>query len=329
MRAALVYALGACALWGLAFVAPAAGGEGGLSLTLARYGVFGLSSVLVLRVLGFNPFKELDRRGWLRIIGIGFAGNTLYYAAMSGAVATIGPAPVSLVFGALPVVMTVVGNMRRQVLAWAALVGPMLCIVAGVAVTTVATLHGDEAGAGTDAAVLGLLLAAVALACWTVFSTWNAEYVADNPHHRTVVWTSLTGVGTLVTLPLLVVALAFTSDSPSAFLATFSPGVLAWGLVLGLGASWAATALWSRASRYFSASALGMLIVTEVMFALLYTLALESRLPTWQEMVTVTLTLAGVVWGLVLGRAARRRRDAATAAGEQDVHGFGSGPDTE
>lgn len=197
-------------------------------------------------------------------------------------------------------------------MAWRSLVGPMLCIAAGIVITTVTTLGSGGGTPGTSPA-LGLLLAAVALACWTVFSTWNAEYVADNPHHRTVVWTSLTGVGTLVTLPLLVVALAITTESPQAFVAAFPTGVLVWGLVLGLGASWAATALWSRAAKYFSASALGMLIVTEVMFALLYTLALESRAPTWQELVTVALTLGGVTWGLVVGRAARRRRDAAAA----------------
>lgn len=140
--------------------------------------------------------------------------------------------------------------------------------------------------------------------------------MADNPHHRTVIWTSLTGVGTLVTLPLLVAALAVTSGSPGEFVGSFPTGVLVWGLVLGLGASWVSTALWSRAARYFSASALGMLIVTEVMFALVYTLVLESRAPTWQELLTVALTLGGVTWGLVLGRAARRRRDAASAAGE-------------
>lgn len=329
MRSALVYALGACALWGLAFVAPAAGGVGGIPLTLARYGVFGLSSILILRILRFNPFKELDGRGWLRIIGIGFAGNTLYYVAMSGAVVAIGPAPVSLIFGALPIIMTMVGNLRRKVIAWRSLVGPMLCIAAGIVVTTITTLGSGGDRAAGDAPVLGLFLAAVALACWTVFSTWNAEYVADNPHHRTVVWTSLTGVGTLVTLPLLVVALAVTSEGPRGFLDAFPTGVVVWGLVLGLGASWVSTALWSRAARYFSASALGMLIVTEVMFALVYTLVLETRAPTPQELVTVILTLSGVTWGLVVGRAARRRRDAASAGGEQEEPELGPTPSRE
>lgn len=318
MRSALVYALGACALWGLAFVAPAAGGGGGIPLTLARYSVFGLSSVVVLRIMRFNPFRELDRRGWLRVIGIGFAGNTLYYASMSGAVAAIGPAPVSLIFGALPIIMTVVGNLRRPVLPWRSLVGPLACILAGLAVTSVTTLTQSPGGPAGSAPAVGLLLAAVALVCWTVFSTWNAEYVADNPRNRTVVWTSLTGLGTLVTLPLLVLVQALAADSPGQFLRAYTPGVLAWGLVLGLGASWAAMALWSRSARYFSASALGMLIVTEVVFALLYTLALETRAPRPPEMVSVALTLGGVIWALAVGRAARRRRRA-----EQDRGGEG------
>ncbi|MCC2593582.1 DMT family transporter [Tessaracoccus sp. OS52] len=311
MRSALVYALGACALWGLAFVAPAAGGVGGIPLTLVRYSVFGLSSVVILRVLRFNPFRQLDRKGWLRVIGIGFAGNTLYYTSMSGAVAAIGSAPVALIFGALPIIMTVVGNLRRQVLGWGALAGPMACIAVGLAITTTSTLSQPAAGPVGNAPALGLLLSAVALACWTVYSTWNAEYLADHPGTNTVLWASLTGVGTLVTLPILVLVQALGAPSPGAFWGAYQPGVLAWGVVLGLGASWVATALWSRASTYFSSSALGMLIVTEVIFALIYTLLLETRLPAAHELGSVSFTLGGVAWGLIVGRAARRRRDAA------------------
>lgn len=308
MRTALMCALGACALWGLAFVAPAAGGGDGIPLTLVRYGVFGLSSVIVLRVVRFNPFRQLDRRDWLRAIGLGITGNTFYYLTMSGAVTLTGPAPVALVFGAQPIIMTVVGNLRRRVVRWRSLTGPMACIAAGLAVTTVGTLSSGEAGPGGTTAVLGLLLAVVALASWSTYSTWNAEYMGDHPHTSTVVWASLTGIGTLVTLPLLVVVQLVTADSVADALAAYTPGVLVWGVVLGLGASWVATSLWSRAGTYFSSAMLGMLIVTEVVFAVLYTLVLETRPPTLHEVGSAALTIGGVAWAFAIAWSARRRR---------------------
>lgn len=308
MRAALLCALGACALWGLAFVAPAAGGGGGIPLTLVRYGIFGLSSVLVLRILGFNPFTRLDRRDWFRVIALGITGNTFYYLTMSGAVSLTGPAPVALVFGAQPIIMTVVGNLRRHVVRWRSLTGPMACILGGLAVTTVATLRSGATGPGGASAVLGLLLAVVALASWSTYSIWNAEYMGDHPDTSTVVWASLTGVGTLVTLPVLVVVQLVTAPSPAAAFASYTPGVLIWGVVLGLGASWVATSLWSRAGAYFSSAMLGMIIVTEVIFALLYTLVIEARPPSLDEVGSATLTISGVLWAFFVAWSARRRR---------------------
>ncbi|MCI1690472.1 MAG: hypothetical protein LKI58_00065 [Actinomyces sp.] len=44
---------------------------------------------------------------------------------MSGGVITAGPGPVALVFGGLPVVMTVVGNLQRKTLPWASLAVPV------------------------------------------------------------------------------------------------------------------------------------------------------------------------------------------------------------
>lgn len=310
MKLALACAMGACALWGLSFVAPAAGGEGGIPLTLVRYGIFGLSSVLILRVLKFNPFKELSRRDWLRVIGLGITGNTFYYMAMSGAVSNAGPAPVALIFGAQPILMTVVGNIRRHVLPWKSLIVPMAFIVAGVAVTTIATLTQGGTGPVDRTMAIGLLLAVASLASWATYANWNAEYMSDNPRTNTVVWASLTGVGTLVTLPILVVVQFIVEPSTSAVLASYSPGVIIWGIILGLGASWVATSLWSRAGAYFSSAMLGMLIVVEVIFALLYTLLLEWRLPAIDEVLSATLTLTGVVWAFFVAWNARKRFNA-------------------
>lgn len=83
-----MFGLGAGALWGVTFIAPGfLGPFTTLDLTVVRYLIFGIVSVAALVLLRFNPFRRLDARGWRRTIGLGLAGNSLFYLALSSGVA--------------------------------------------------------------------------------------------------------------------------------------------------------------------------------------------------------------------------------------------------
>ena len=61
---------------------------------------------------------------------------------------------------------------------------------------------------------------------------------------------------------------------------------------IGIGSSWLATILWSIASQRLSASLCGQLIVSETLFALVYSFAWEGSWPTatqWAASVLFTL----------------------------------------
>lgn len=301
MSRAIAAALTACALWGLAFVAPALSGSQGFALTVVRYLVFGTSSVLMLCICRTNPFRVLDRRGWLRVLGLGLTGNTIYYALMSGGVLAAGPVPVTLVFGGLPVVMTIVGNLRRPAIPWRNLIAPVLLIVAGITITATGVVTRSTNDAIGNLPALGFLLAALSLLVWVVYGTWNAEYLSDHPGTDPITWASLTGLGTLITMPLLIIIdLVLTPQRQiDSFL---EPTVLLWGAVLGIGASWIATWLWGRASIRLSAATLGMLIVTETLFAFVYACLIESRLPAPAEVIAYICAILGVLLGLRASR---------------------------
>lgn len=307
MSRGAILALSSCALWALGFIAPVlVRPAGALELTLARYTVFGLCSVLVLAVLRFNPFKHLSSRDWWRIIGLGLTGNTLYFVGTAAGVGLAGPAPATLVAGVLPMVLVVAGNHRRPAFPWRVLAWPLGLLAAGLAVTTVGTLtDGAAAGRAPGPLLLGLLVTALGVASWAVYGVWNSEYVADHPGTNIVLWASLTGLGTLVTLPLLLVALLATGSTgpPSV-----SWVLVVWGLVLGIGATWLTTWLWATASRTLSVATLGILVVSETVFGLIYSCLIELRLPNAPETTSTVLIVGGVVWGLVAARPVAARR---------------------
>jgi drug/metabolite transporter (DMT)-like permease len=285
-------------LWGLTFIAPVfLGPFTTLDLTVVRYLVFGFISVGALIVLRFNPFRRLDSRGWWRIIGLGLTGNTLFYLALSSGVAFAGSAPVALIIGTLPIAMIVAGNIRRKTIAWRRLFGPMTVLAAGLAFTGVAALNEEGAAASGGLVAVGIALGLVAVFSWLAYGIVNGEYLADNPGTGVIVWTALTGLGTLITVPPLVLAAALVGRSDPVL--TGDVGVLLfWGLLLGLGSTWAATWLWNKASSGLSTTVLGLLVVSQTVFAMLFVCLLESRLPTLSETTSILLIVVGVGWGL-------------------------------
>jgi drug/metabolite transporter (DMT)-like permease len=63
----------------------------------------------------------------------------------------------------------------------------------------------------------------------------------------------------------------------------------------GLGSSWLATVLWSIASQRLSASLCGQLIVSETLFALLYSFLWDGRWPHASELAAALLFVLGIL----------------------------------
>lgn len=319
---AVLCAFGATSLWGVAFVAPGLVPTDGAELAIGRYLVFGLSSLLLLAIRGFDDLKGMTRRDWGRIVALGLFGNSLFYGLMSAGIVAVGAVPVALVFACLPLVMAAVGNHRRPAFAWRAVIGPFLLVAAGLAVNTVTSISGAVASIGPYP-VLGFTLAALALLSWLVYGVWNSEYLTDHPLTRSVVWTSQLGLGTLLTLPVIFGLDTLMRGRPPLPPETGLPTLVTWCVVLGLGSTWVATWLWSRASLRLGAAVLGLLLVTEAMFAVVFACLVEWRLPTPAEAGAGLLTLGGVAWGLVAIRRGRRRRYARTTVGDLVLDGVG------
>lgn len=299
MLLALMAGLGAGALWGLTFLAPhfigtASAGE----LVIVRFACYGAIAAVWLWRQGYNPFVRLGARDWLRLVVLGALGNSLYYLLTVLAVQAGSAGLTALIVGTLPVMFAVAGNLLHPTLPWGRLMLALAPILAGI------LLLGRQDGGGAALAFSwpGALLAAAAMASWLGFGLMNARYMASGPAPSPLMWAALLGVGTLATLPLAAVAtLAQEGALFAGRLADYGP-LLAAGIVLGLLSSWLATWLWNIASARIPPVALGYLIVSETLFALLYAFALEARWPSGAELASIALLVGGTLAGLRASR---------------------------
>lgn len=293
--------VGAGALWGLVFLAPAlVANFSPLQLTVGRYLAYGLIAGILIAPRWRAITPHLRRRDWLALFGLGLVGNTLYYILLSTAVQTGGIAMTSLVIGFLPVTVTIVGSrdhgsapLRKLYLSLFFCTAGALCI-------------GWQAlAAPTDmplgARLIGFGSAVGALVAWTGFAVVNARALKRLNGVTSHDWNLLTGVVTgaqsLVLAPFAF--LAVQTVQPSGEWMKF----IAVSVAVAVFASIVGNGLWNRMSRLLPLTLVGQMILFETLFALIYGFVWETRWPTTMETVAFVLVVLSVVTCLHAHRA--------------------------
>ena len=131
------------------------------------------------------------------------------------------------------------------------------------------------------------------MACWTAFALLNARWLRRHPRVSAADWANWLGVAT----GLGGLALALTQGTPLPRLVA-QPGWPLFALVvlaIGLGSSWLATVLWNLASQRLPPSLCGQLIVSETLFALLYSFLWDGRWPGALALAAAALFTAGIL----------------------------------
>ena len=289
MLTGILAGLGAGALWGLVFVAPRmVAGFAGIDLTAGRFVVYGLVSTLVLAL----SWRRARRPTWAQALGalwLSVLGFTGYYGVLVLAIRDAGSEMAALIVGTIPVWLMLLG--KPQGLRWAALLPGLALTAAGLALM-------GQGGAGAGGGhgphhARGIGLAVAAMACWTAFSLLNARWLRRHPEVSATDWANWLGVATGLGGLLLALGLG----TPVATLVA-QPGwpLFAWiVLAIGLGSSWLATILWNMASQRLPASLCGQLIVSETLFALLYSFLWDHRWPTTVQWAAAALFTAGIL----------------------------------
>jgi len=286
MLAGIVAGLAAGALWGLVFVAPRmVSGFTEIDLTAGRFLVYGVVSAGVMAA----SWGRARRPTWPQAraaLGLSVLGFTGYYWVLVLAIRDAGTEMPALIVGTIPVWVMLLG--KPHGLRWRALVPGLALTAAGLVLMAQvpAAAHGEHYARG-------LALSVFAMASWTAFALLNAAWLRRHPEVGATDWANWLGMAT----GLGGVILALGLGTPvSQLMAQPEWPLLALVVVaIGFGSSWLATILWNMASQRLPASLCGQLIVSETLFALLYSFFWDGRWPTAAQWAAATLFTAGIL----------------------------------
>ena len=305
VRAGMLAGMGAGALWGLVFLAPAlVPAFHPLELAAGRYLAYGLVALALVAPAWQRLRRTLGWRDWRTLAWLSLTGNIAYYILLASAVQMGGVAMTSMVIGLLPVVVTLVGSRDRHAVPLRRLLPSLLLSAGGLACISWQSLA--QAG---HASLAGLLCALAALLSWTVYAVSNSRAMGRLPAVSAQEWNLLTGVVTgaaalLLVIPAILMPAAARAPAQWLQFAGVVGAVAMLCSVVGNG-------LWNYASRVLPLTLMGQMIVFEFLFALLYGYVWERRWPAPAEYAATALLLAGV---LACAAAHRPRRVAGAAA---------------
>ncbi len=286
MLTGIVAGLAAGALWGLVFVAPRmVSGFTGIDLTAGRFLVYGMVSVGVLAV----SWRRAKRPTWSQAraaLGLSVLGFTGYYWVLVLAIRDAGTEMPALIVGTIPVWVMMLG--KPHGLRWRALI-PGLALTA-VGLVLMAQIPADTHG---EHYARGVVLSVIAMASWTAFALLNAAWLRRHPEVGATDWANWLGVAT--GLGGMVLALGLGTPVPQLMAQSGWPFFALIAVAIGFGSSWLATILWNIASQQLPASLCGQLIVSETLFALIYSFAWDGRWPTAAQWMAAALFTAGIM----------------------------------
>jgi len=265
---------------------------GMVDITAARFLVFGAIS-------GLAVFARPAASRWpsgpqaLAALGLSVLGFSGYYLLLAFGIQAAGTEVPSLIIGTIPVWMMLLG--RPAGLRMSALLPGLLLTGAGIALMIYGAWSAQH-GAGPETGTRfgwGIALAVASMVSWTVYGLLNAAWLQRHTGLNATDWANWLGVAT--GLGALVLWLVAGSDL--ATLKARPDGMLfAWiALASGFGSSWLATILWNVASQRLSASLCGQLIVSETLFALLYSFVWDGRWPQATEWAAAALFVLGIL----------------------------------
>jgi len=285
--------MGAGALWGLVFLAPALVRDfTPLQLAIGRYLAYGIISAVLIAPRWRALVGMLARRDWLALVWLSLAGNTLYYILLSTAVQNAGIATTSLVIGFLPVAVTIIGSRDRDAVPLGRLAPSLLLCAAGAVCIGWQALGRPVSGnAGRE--FVGFACAIGALIAWIAYAVGNARALHRLDRVSVHDWNLLTGVVTGAQAVVLIPVSAAVEPIRHAAHAWLQFGAVS--IAVAVAASILGNALWNRMSRLLPLTMVGQMILFETLFALLYGFLWERRLPLPLEVAAFVLVVASVL----------------------------------
>jgi drug/metabolite transporter (DMT)-like permease len=295
--------LAAGALWGLVFVAPRMVlGESthsleftSVDLTTGRFLSYGFLSALLM-LLGLRTKKLPNMQQAMAALGLSVLGFTGYYLLLVLAINDAGTEMPTLIIGTIPIWVIFLG--KQHGLSLRSLLPGLLLTASGLVLMAYVQ---TQATAGTSAHTMqaqphywrGIVYAVASMVCWTFFALLNAVWLKKHPEVSATEWTNWLGVATGLGAFMLWLA-AGTDLQPMLADSKFLPFAIVC-IATGIGSAWLATICWNIASQRLSASLCGQLIVSETIFALIYSAWWDGKMPAYLAILASVLFVLGIL----------------------------------
>lgn len=296
--------LAAGALWGLVFVAPrmvlgdanVAARFTSVDLTAGRFLSYGLMAA-VLMFIGLTFGKGIKQLPTLNqafaALVLSLLGFTGYYLLLVLAIKDAGTEMPTLIIGTIPIWVMFLG--KQQGLSSRSLLPGLLLTAGGLVLMAYVQLQGqpDIQSTASTNYWRGIAYALASMMCWTIFAIFNSAWLKKHTEVSAADWANWLGVATGLGAWLLWL-LAGSDLKPM----TSDPKFTSFALICiatGLGSAWLATICWNIASQRLSASLCGQLIVSETVFALIYSSWWDGQLPALLAIVAGVLFLLGIL----------------------------------
>jgi drug/metabolite transporter (DMT)-like permease len=286
--------LAAGALWGLVFVAPRmVSGLTAVDFTAGRFVSYGALSVLFMLLWRKPAWPTLAQA--LTALGMSVLGFTGYYLLLVYAIRDAGTEVPSLIIGTIPIWMMLLG--KPVGLRWAALIPGLILTVLGLGLmmqsSHAASVLGALAVPSGAHFWRGVVFALVSMAFWTAFGLLNSRWLKQHPEVNATTWANWLGVAT--GLGALVMWMVAGSDTNVLLAQADIVQAAVICITTGVGCAWLATYLWNIASQRLSASLCGQLIVSETIFALVYSFVWDGRWPSLMQATACLLFACGIL----------------------------------
>jgi drug/metabolite transporter (DMT)-like permease len=274
----------------MVFVAPRmVSGFTAVDFTAGRFVAYGAFSVMLMLLLRKTRLPTAAQA--LSALGMSVLGFTGYYLLLVYAIADAGTEVPSLIIGTIPIWMMILG--KPAGLRWAGLVPGLALTMLGLGLMVQAT-HGAAGGTPTGMHFWrGVAFAVASMAFWTAFGLMNAAWLKKHPEVNATTWANWLGVAT--GLGALVLWLLAGSDVKVLLAQQNIAAAAILCAATGIGSAWVATYLWNIASQRLSASLCGQLIVSETIFALVYSFIWDGHGPSAMQVLACFLFVAGIL----------------------------------
>ncbi len=291
----IIAGLLAGALWGMVFVAPRMlPGVSEVDFTAGRFVSYGM---LAFALILLTKNRVLPTWAQARsAVLLSFLGFTGYYLLLVHGIRDAGTEVPSLIIGTIPLWMMILG--KPAGLSWKSLVPGLLLTGLGLALM----MHASNGAAHPISLVAagaqqhfwrGVAYSVAAMLCWTAFGLMNATWLKDHPQVSATTWANWLGVATGLGAALLWVIAGPKPNMPLASMNTAWYAIVS--IATGIGSAWLATILWNIASQRLSASLCGQLIVSETIFALIYSFIWDGQWPSAMQFLATALFVAGIL----------------------------------